>query len=271
MKYVHGLRRRPGLLRRLVLVLFVSLALPSALALDPSKPLSQAGHRAWQVQDAPFSGTPLAMTRTSDGYLWIAMTSGLVRFDGFRFTPWEQATGQPEIKAGIITLRGASDGTLWIGTARSLFHWDGETLTNYGDHTGNIFSIMEARDKTIWIGRGHSGDNDGPLCHVSAHSLQCYGASAGIHSSFISEMTQEANRDFLLGTINTIIQWTPDSSRLVTNHHKEIEGTGVAGLIPTAGGDVWVAFGNTVRGVDYNSFAMENSESLLLPASTRRL
>jgi len=248
MESVRGLGRRPRLLDSLLLVALVSLALPCALALDPSTSLSQAGHRAWQVQDAPFSGAPLAMTRTTDGYLWIAMTSGLVRFDGVRFTPWEQATGQPAITAGIINLRGASDGTLWIGTARSLLHWDGKTLKNYGDHAGNIFSIMEARDKTIWIGRGHAGDNDGPLCHVLLHSLHCYGASAGIHSSFISEMTQEPNGEFLLGTINSIIQWTPHSSRPITNHHKEIEGIGVAGMIPTASGDVWVAFGSTGKG-----------------------
>jgi ligand-binding sensor domain-containing protein len=61
-------------------------------------------------------------------------------------------------------------------------------------------------------------------------------------------MAQDANGEFLLGTINTIIQWTPHSSRVATNHHKEIQGTGVAGLIPTAEGDVWVAFGNTGEG-----------------------
>jgi signal transduction histidine kinase/ligand-binding sensor domain-containing protein len=218
------------------------------MALDPSTPLTQAGHRDWRVQDAYFSGSPLFMTRTTDGYLWIATTSGLVRFDGVRFTPWEQATGQPAITAGISYLRGASDGTLWIGTVGSLLHWDGKSLRDYGNHTGAIFCIMEARDKTIWIGRGHAGDNDGPLCQVLGPSLRCHGANDGIHTSFISEMAQDANGEFLLGTINTIIQWTPHSTRVATNHHKEIQGTGVAGLIPTAKGDVWVAFGNTGEG-----------------------
>src|SRR5580698_4108376 len=232
----------------LVFVSVVFLALPHALALDPSTPLSQAGHRVWRVQDAPFSGSPLVMTRTTDGYLWIGTTTGLVRFDGVRFTPWEQATGQPAITSGIIALRGASDGTLWIGTAGVLFHWDGKTLTTYKDHTGYIFSVMEAHDKTIWIGRGHAGDNEGPLCQVLGSSLHCHGVNEGIHSSFISEMTQDTNGDLLLGTINTILRWTPHSSQQITNHQKEVEGTGVAGLIPTAEGDVWVAFGNPGKG-----------------------
>ena len=237
-----------GLLACLVLALSLLCALPSARALDPSTPLSQAGHRTWHVEDAPFSGTPLVMTRTTDGYLWIATTAGLLRFDGVRFTPWEQATGQPAIAAGIITLRGASDGTLWIGTAGSLLHWDGKTLTNYRDHTGYIFSIMEARDKTIWIGRGHAGDNDGPLCQVLGPSLRCHGANDGIRSSFISEMAQNTNGEFLLGTINTIIRWTPESSRLATNHHKEFDRAGIVGLIPTSDGNVWVAFGDAGKG-----------------------
>ncbi len=247
-KYRRGLCLRPGLLEFLVLVSVVFLALPHALALDPSTPLSQAGHRVWRVQDAPFSGTPIVMTRTTDGYLWIGTTSGLVRFDGVRFTPWEQATGQPAITSGIIALRGASDGTLWIGTAGFLLHWDGKTLTKYTDHTGYIFCIMEAHKKTIWIGRGHAGDNEGPLCQALGSSLHCHGANEGIHSSFVSEMTQDTNGDLLLGTINTIIRWTPHSSQLITNHQKEVEGTGVAGLIPTAEGDVWVAFGNAGKG-----------------------
>ena len=248
MEDASGSRRRPRLLGCLVSALFVSITLPCAMALDPSTPLSQAGHRAWKVQDAPFSGTPMVMTRTTDGYIWIATTSGLVRFDGVRFTPWEQATGQPAITLGIIALRGASDGTLWIGGAGFLYHWDGKTLTTYADHKGYIFCIMEARDKTIWIGRGHAGDDEGPFCQALGSSLHCHGANEGIHSSFISEMTQDTNGDFLLGTINTIIRWTPHSSRLITNHQKEVEGTGVAGLIPTAGGDVWVAFGNAGKG-----------------------
>ena len=177
----------------------------------------EAGHRTWQVQDAPFSGYS---TVDDSHYRRVSLDCHDFRFVAFR---WSQIHSVGTGDRSTCNHGGNHYSAWGIGwnsldwDSRVLLHWDGKTLTDYKDHTGYIFSIMEARDKTIWIGRGHAGDNDGPLCQVLGPSLRCHGANEGIRSSFISEMAQDTNGEFLLGTINTIIRWTPE---LVSTGHE---------------------------------------------------
>ena len=55
-----------------------------ACALSPDLRIKQFYHTAWTAKEAaPTDIEDLAQTR--DGYLWIASTAGLFRFDGVRF------------------------------------------------------------------------------------------------------------------------------------------------------------------------------------------
>ncbi len=56
------------------------------------------------------------MVQTRDGYLWVGTYNGLARFDGVRFTVFDE-NNTPELRSSRITsLFEAADGTLWIGT-----------------------------------------------------------------------------------------------------------------------------------------------------------
>jgi signal transduction histidine kinase/ligand-binding sensor domain-containing protein len=55
------------------------------------------------------------ISRTSDGYLWIAGLNGLSRFDGARFTEIPESELKPNGATAVLTAR---DGTLWVGIAR---------------------------------------------------------------------------------------------------------------------------------------------------------
>jgi ligand-binding sensor domain-containing protein len=55
-----------------------------------------------------------AITQTSDGYLWIATTDALVRFDGFTFQAVEQSNAATQLVSGFHTLLTDSEGTLWL-------------------------------------------------------------------------------------------------------------------------------------------------------------
>ena len=57
-----------------------------------------------------------AVVQTRDGYLWTGTYSGLARFDGIRFTVFDD-NNTPELRSSRVTsLFEAGDGTLWIGT-----------------------------------------------------------------------------------------------------------------------------------------------------------
>ncbi len=104
--------RYPRILSAFCLLL---LSASTAWGLDPERRLSQYGHTAWRLQDGYFTGLPLAIAQTTDGYLWLGTEDGLWRFDGARFMRWKVPGGQA-LDSGIGALLGARDGGLWVGT-----------------------------------------------------------------------------------------------------------------------------------------------------------
>ncbi len=123
---------KPNIPRSLSLcLLFLFLALTLLWALDPNLRISQYAHTAWRIQDGVFNGSPIVITQTTDGYLWIGTNIGLVRFDGVRFITWNPPAGSRLLDSRIFSLLGTSDGSLWIGTGFSISRWKNGELTNY--------------------------------------------------------------------------------------------------------------------------------------------
>ena len=72
--------------------------------------------RTWQVEQGLPQNKVTAVVQTRDGYLWVGTYNGLARFDGVRFTVFND-NNTPELRGSRITsLFEAADGTLWIGT-----------------------------------------------------------------------------------------------------------------------------------------------------------
>jgi signal transduction histidine kinase/ligand-binding sensor domain-containing protein len=72
--------------------------------------------RIWQVEQGLPQNKVTAVVQTRDGYLWVGTYNGLARFDGVRFTVFND-NNTPELRSSRITsLFEAADGTLWIGT-----------------------------------------------------------------------------------------------------------------------------------------------------------
>jgi len=100
---IHKARLLNPSLSRGVFFLFVLSA--AAWAVDPHTLISQCGHTAWRIQDGVVSN-PGAITQTTDGYIWMRTASGLMRFDGVKFTPWTAPSGKSLAGNGISTLLG---------------------------------------------------------------------------------------------------------------------------------------------------------------------
>ncbi|HEY7512571.1 MAG TPA: two-component regulator propeller domain-containing protein, partial [Vicinamibacteria bacterium] len=57
-----------------------------ATALDPWRPLADHVRRLWRTADGLPHNSVRQVVQGRDGYLWLGTPSGLVRFDGVRFT-----------------------------------------------------------------------------------------------------------------------------------------------------------------------------------------
>src|SRR5690349_3462183 len=101
-----------------ILPAFLSILLGGtvALALDPSKAITQYVHHVWGFENGLTQKQIMSIVQTRDGYLWLATMQGLVRFDGVTFTQFDN-TNTPGIKQTYVwALLEARDGSLWIGT-----------------------------------------------------------------------------------------------------------------------------------------------------------
>src|SRR5258708_2312761 len=120
-------------------------------AADSNKPLTEYTHTVWTHKDGIPSAFIYSIAQTQDGYLWLATTDGLVRFDGVRFVHWRPKTGHTELLGVVRSLCAARDGSLWIGTGSGLVgHIRGDNLTSFS-MGAQPEAMLEDRDGTLWV------------------------------------------------------------------------------------------------------------------------
>lgn len=203
------MRRRTMRLACLLLVLVA----PAALALDPTREISQYARTVWTLQEGYLPGAPMEMAQTVDGYLWIGTRSGLVRFDGVRFAPFTPASGQQLRSNRILSLRAGNDGSLWIGTRSGLHRYRDGQLTHYPDAPGWIVSILEDRDGKIWFTRSSISDDKGALCEVQGDRAVCHGAADGVAVANGRQLSTDAQGNLWTVSDNTLMRWKAGAGR----------------------------------------------------------
>ena len=136
---------------RFALVFALAAGFFSALAAPPNY-----FTRIWQVEQGLPQNKVTAVVQTRDGYLWLGTYNGLARFDGVRFTVFND-NNTPELRSSRITsLFEADDGTLWIGTENG-------NVSQYKDghfaavplranwRGGKIYAISSDEAGDVWL------------------------------------------------------------------------------------------------------------------------
>src|SRR6186713_2182852 len=114
----------------------------------------------WSEEQGPFPFGIYTIAQDRDGYLWVGARTGLVRFDGSRFSIWKGRQPLPDDRIAAITP--ARDGSLWVGfgTLGGVAQIVGENLRQFapgdGLAEGDINAIVEQQDGTILVAT-HSG------------------------------------------------------------------------------------------------------------------
>jgi ligand-binding sensor domain-containing protein/anti-sigma regulatory factor (Ser/Thr protein kinase) len=157
--------------RRVLVPVLLICAAGRLPALDPSRTLTQYAHRIWTVQQGLPTGTIYDIWQAHDGFLWLGTQTGLVRFDGVRYTPAETIfSGVPEnlwIRAGFEDEHGA----MWVGTNdEGVFRFQDGRATQYSSKEGLpsdvVFCLVRGTDDGIWACTGNG------LAHLSGDKIQ---------------------------------------------------------------------------------------------------
>jgi ligand-binding sensor domain-containing protein/signal transduction histidine kinase len=255
MKHRNQSKQSTRLEMTFLCVLFACFATNLARAVDPNNHISQYAHTAWRVQDGIFGGTPRVLAQTTDGYLWIGTTSGLVRFDGVRFVPWAPPDGQKLPSQRINSLLGGTDGSLWIGTAVGLSRWQNNHLTNYEDQRGVVTAIFEDTDSTIWINLSLSATKN-PLCKVNTGGMRCYGVADGIPAGAYWALTKDHQGNFWIGREQGLglIRWKPDSHDTYSLKGPKNTDASVSSIAVQPDGSLWTGFDVMGPGLGLQTF-----------------
>jgi ligand-binding sensor domain-containing protein/signal transduction histidine kinase len=108
---------------------------------------------SWTESEAGPLGAVSAIVQDAAGYLWVGTSSGLFRFDGARFVPWEVLGERPLPASPVSALHIGRDGTLWVGLANraGVARIKGRRLDLIeAGPLRTIMAIVEDRDGTIW-------------------------------------------------------------------------------------------------------------------------
>ena len=110
----------------------------------------------WDADDGLPQNSVISMTQTRDGYLWLGTVNGLGRFDGLRFTVFDENNTPGLSSSPIASLFEDSGGGLWIATesAGVILAKDG-TVANLGivrgSGEGRRTAICEDATGAVWI------------------------------------------------------------------------------------------------------------------------
>jgi signal transduction histidine kinase/ligand-binding sensor domain-containing protein len=248
--------------------IFFLLCVPWLTALDPALRISQYGHTAWRIQDGVFNGSPSVITQTADGYLWIGTTTGLVRFDGVRFTAWHPPAGERLLDSRVFSLLGARDGSLWIGTGYSISRWKDGKLANFPQLSGRIESMVEDSEGTVWLVRTQATDGMGPLCQIKEERLRCYGVNDEIPFPLAIKLAKGNSDELWVGGYSEICRWKPGSSRTYfSSASRRPETFASLEAITTApDGSAWAAIGHSGRFLQLERFEHEGWSKRAFPS-----
>jgi signal transduction histidine kinase/ligand-binding sensor domain-containing protein len=236
-------RLKIGVLSALICVhrrlLILALACSGAFALNPAFDISQYAHTSWKYRDGFTKGEIHAMAQSADGYLWLATSFGLYRFDGVRATPWAPPN-QPLPSNDVLHLVAARDGVLWIGTRNGLASWKNGMLAQYAELAGlNIFALLEDREGVIWA--GGFGLQEGKLCEIRQGAIRCHPEIGGLGRGVMG-LQEDARGNLWAGLQAGVWRWKPGPPEFYVSRLgpvQSMENSGDGGVLVSLTGGIY--------------------------------
>ncbi len=208
-------------------------------ALDPSLALTQYIHRIWQVTQGLPQAAIYSIWQTHEGYLWLGTQTGLVRFDGVRFTTFDNPN-MPALKnAWVGNLLEDQQQNLWIGTNDAgLFRLHDGVIKRFSSADGlpsdSVHCLVPGRNGGLWVCTSRG------LAQINGDRISAYGPAQGLPADAILAAAQ--NRDGTLWVADEHSRLGIWDGRHLRNHPLKYlpEYGSVRALLSSGDGAVWV-------------------------------
>lgn len=191
------------MVKKLILSVVMAFSLGTGVfSLNPQKAVTQYIIDGWTTDTGLPQSSVWAVLQTSDSYLWMGTEEGLVRFDGVKFTIFDE-DNTPAITANYIRcLYEDSKKNLWIGTLDGglLVYKNGEFkrfTSKYDLSHYTIYAIHEDSFNNIWIGTDDQGLFQ---WNESTNSCQQYKKEDGLPDNVIRSICRDSEGNLRVGT-----------------------------------------------------------------------
>ncbi len=170
--------------------------------------LSQYNSRLWQSDEGLPLDNAQAIAQAAAGYLWIGTSEGLARFDGARFTVFDQKNVPAMKNANIKGLCQGRDGSLWIATdVGGLNRLNNGRFSHYGaaeglagdECSGPIFADKAG---SIWVATPQQG-----LCRFKDGKFTTLTTTNGMSSSVVRSISQDQQGRLWFATAAGVDCW----------------------------------------------------------------
>jgi signal transduction histidine kinase/ligand-binding sensor domain-containing protein len=205
----------------------------------------------------------MSVTQDRDGYLWIGTTAGLVRFDGYRFTPW-RSDRFPSPNPVVYAVWHARDGSLWValgGTSRIARDHNGElTVYTTGDGlpAGGVRVLLETADGTMLAG------GPGGLVQMRNGRWEAVKGFTGETDTSVSALFEDRARNLWVSTEQGVVRRRAGASTF------ELVRTGVSGPVRFAeeNGSIVLAGGSSIVRVNPDSLNVQTERISSAPTTS---
>jgi signal transduction histidine kinase/ligand-binding sensor domain-containing protein len=188
------------------------------------------------------------MARTTDGFLWVGTSGGLVRFDGLRFTVFNREN-QPDFEDdSFYTLLTAGDGTLWGGT-------EGGGLVRYKDAAFKTFSseagltnsfvrvVFEDRVGNLWVG------TDNGLFRMQGDRLTRVDGKDNIPTVAVHSICEDRQGRLLIGGSGLLVLSGKDA--VYYRSREDLADNSIRTIRETRDGAVWIGTISGLRRLEH--------------------
>jgi ligand-binding sensor domain-containing protein/AraC-like DNA-binding protein len=194
---------KSNLIRHLWLAIILSqLTLPQLWGLNPDKRVDQYLLDQWGTSEGLPSNTINSIVQAPDGFLWLATSNGLVRFDGIKFSniPFTKEEAiSPRGPTEPITLLVNREGDLWIGSTTGLTRFRNgkfKTFTTADGLSGErIRCIAVDMKDNLWI-----SFMSGYVDRFSRERFTHFNPSNGLEGDRISSIVEDQRGNLLFAS-----------------------------------------------------------------------
>jgi ligand-binding sensor domain-containing protein len=144
-----------------LLAALLLLAASQAIAVPTSNYPGRFKVNPLHLESGPSRGLVHAVRRDAMGYLWVCTDNGLMRYDGYEYTVFNNNPNDPRSLGAnlVLSLLIDSEQTLWVGNHMiSAFNPNTETFDNYPVTDGAaVWGMAEGPGNILWVSAARVG------------------------------------------------------------------------------------------------------------------